>query len=704
MPLKLHSIRRSYALALGLVLSVCVGRTVGLREVLAEDAASGALINDAGRQRMLSQRAAKAAYAHRLEGSAATRRALEVAAAELTDGHRRLEGAVAGHAGIDGPLRQLTALADELDAGCQALVAAPTPAAADAALARIRAAESTYLPRMNSLVNLLEDEVRARVAWLERVELALLALLVLVILLEVALVFEPLRRRLARQMVELVAARARAHRALEAQDAFLSVVSHEVRTPLHGLRDALEEIHGTARTDATLAPAVRRARHASRQLSERFEQILDFSHLRGAAPPVSLSRTDLSELVHGVVQHALEHAARVGGAVLIDVDPSVPARAQLDGPKVRRCLAAVFDNALRFAGTGTVRLRAAVDEDRVVLTVKDDGGGIAPLDLDRVMEPFSLGEAYATRRLGGLGLGLPTARVLVEAMGGELRLRSDPGQGTQVTMTLPLVGPEWAPPSAALAGLRVALALCCPERAAVVARELERRGARVVPPGQDAAALMVDKQGLANLTDFQLRGWMRSIPVVAMLMPGAALPAVLEGATRVSVAAPPALWVAALAGASESLPALHGLRVLAADDNPINRTVIGRSLAALGADYDLAANGEEALERAGRTPYDVVLLDCHMPVMDGWTCARRLRDDHRYDSVPVLAVSASSRAEDLDRALAAGMDGLLGKPFGAAELERFVRLHLDLRRTGARRAERESEGQRGAAPEASAGA
>ncbi len=495
-----------------------------------------------------------------------------------------------------------------------------------------------------------------------------------------------------------------------AKSAFLASMSHELRTPLNvinGLAATLaEQSH-----DSTEVHSAQLILESGQNLLAIVEELLDFSGLQAGKVKLEPRPFDLLGLVTQVVRQAGTLARRKGLTFTWRVRRNVPARIVGDPRRLQQVLLNLLGNAVTFTMRGGVHLdvsaAAHAGRWRLAFTVVDSGVGIAPTDLAKLFQPFSRAEFGSPRPTHGTGLGLAIARAFAQLMGGEIVVRSRVGRGTAFRCTVEVDESEGgaalgslAP--AGVAGRTVLLVFSDRPTREMLAEVLRAWGlvpivwqgpAHAIPPEQRTAAvdLAVVESALARNLGAMLNRHLlvrppaKPAPVVWLSQPDRhwPVPAAARAATILlpldlaelaraiaGLLAPPADATDGAAPAlklGERLP----LRLLVADDIPTNREMLRRLLQHLGYRCQLVVNGAEAVEALRLQPFDLVLLDVEMPVMNGHAAAReivRLHPDAARRA-KLVALTAATQSGDRERCLAAGMDDYLSKPVLPAHIE-----------------------------------
>ena len=397
------------------------------------------------------------------------------------------------------------------------------------------------------------------------------------------------------------------------KDQFLATMSHEMRTPLHGIlglagliRQRLPQRPGVLTECRQQAELIE---HAGEHLLTLINDVLDFSRIEAGHLHVERAPFDLGSVVHEVLGLLQVTAQNKGLALRARVSLPAPCWVTGDAARVRQVLHNLVGNAIKFtdAGSVTVRVSSRIEHGEQVMafSVQDTGVGIAADQLALIFEAFHQADGSFGRRHKGTGLGLTISRELARAMGGDITCTSTPGRGSTFDFTVPLAAADMVSVDVPLPMDEGATAGLAPD---------------TVPLGDFGDTAPVD------------------VPIEPDPM------------------------------------ARPGRRVLLAEDNPVNALVAEATLQAMGLHVTRVEDGAEALAVLTRLPrtVDVVLMDCQMPHMDGLEATRRLREwetTHGAAHLPVVALTANAMSGDRARCLAAGMDDHLPKPFRQAELQ-----------------------------------
>ncbi|MFQ6575645.1 response regulator [Pseudomonas sp. UM16] len=490
--------------------------------------------------------------------------------------------------------------------------------------------------------------------------------------------------RLSQSNEELEDARRRALDMAQARAAFLANMSHEIRTPLNGLLGMIA-LSLDSPLNAEQRQQLSIAHDSGKVLVELLNDILDLSKFDAGQLELERIPFDLGALVEDTANLLSQNAAPSVELTCL-IDSAFPSMVLGDPTRVRQIVSNLLSNALKFTRFGRVDVRLRAYSGGVRLDVCDTGIGIPHEAQVRIFQPFIQAGAGITRQYGGTGLGLALTNNLCEAMQGRLSISSEAGFGSQFSAELPLPCHTPAVPAERLRGRVAAISDASSGLAELLQTLLPEWGLeyrRYDHPSalSGAAPDLLITDDLDSL--FQIRPQIQA-PILLVTAYGNFLPG--EQAANLTPLQQQARPLARNTLYQVLRHTLHGTdsinsstkqstllsqrraRILLVEDNPVNQLVAKGMLAKLGCEVSIASHGADALEQLEQTPFELVLMDCNMPVMDGYEASRQIRQSGRWPNLPIVALTANAMPEERERCRAAGMNDYLAKPFRREEL------------------------------------
>ena len=522
-------------------------------------------------------------------------------------------------------------------------------------------------------------------------------------------------REISKQRELLERARDEAQAADRAKSEFLAVMSHEVRTPLNGVIGMADLL-----MDTDLTPHQRDSTETIRMSGEALlsvlNDILDFSKIEAGRLEIDEEEFDLASSLGDLIAIVTSQARQKRLELITSLASDLPTMVRGDRNRLRQILLNLLGNALKFTREGRVELKVTLagrQEDSVDIdfSVRDTGIGIEGEKQRELFEPFVQADRSMTRDYGGTGLGLAICRRLVEMMGGSIGVESEPGRGSRFWFTVPLGLREshGAPALDAIEGLervRLLVVESDPAQRAITANLMRRWGLRTATANDAGEALDALSKATRKQDPFAVALITRRLPGVSGIELGrlisgdeelADMPLILTSsivrkgdfaeaeqagfkaylskplrAMQTCACIRAALGLERNGSDEEEIPLVERAPslVLVVEDNAVNRDVSTRMIERLGHRVEVVENGAQAVAALARGRFDLVLMDCQMPVMDGYEATRRIRLLPKESGrVPIVAMTALAMEQDREECLAAGMNDYISKPFTRKEIE-----------------------------------
>jgi PAS domain S-box-containing protein len=437
-------------------------------------------------------------------------------------------------------------------------------------------------------------------------------------------------QELERKNVELETALVTTREATQLKSRFLANMSHEIRTPMNGVLGMTDFLLGTdlSSEQQEYAESIKRS---ATSLLALINDILDISRIEAGKLRLDHVRFSLTTTVQETISLFALQARAKGIEFVSEIPPTFPPAVMGDPERVKQVLTNLLGNAIKFTDSGRIGLTAEFlndtgDRIQVRFTVHDTGIGIPLEHQERVFERFTQADTSSTRKYGGTGLGLAISKQLVELLGGQIGVESEPDRGSRFWFTAFFAKAD----------------------------HLGDAPAPTVAPTSRKAPVKISIP--ASARPAQTAPTPASAPAGATVSKATPLPAKSDGLAKLT---------AATLGGNQ--------RILLAEDNEINQKITLRLLQKLGLVADAVMNGREAVEAFAKRSYGLVLMDCQMPIMDGFEATAVIRNREGKDRrTPICAVTANAMEGDREKCLAAGMDDYISKPVSLEKLQEAV--------------------------------
>lgn len=520
-----------------------------------------------------------------------------------------------------------------------------------------------------------------------------------------------LEQRVEERTIDLMEARQIAEEATKAKSNFLATMSHEIRTPMHGILGMTDLLLHTS-LNSQQQQFASAAHNSGESLLTLINEILDFSKVEASKVELEEIEFSLTELLDDICYLQAEPAGRRGLTLNNICDPKTPHLLVGDPTKIRQVVMNLVSNSIKFTHEGNVNVRVTSKsnlskpgQSLVHISVEDDGIGMDEETQKRVFEPFTQADTSTTREYGGTGLGLSISRNYIDLMGGDIVVQSEVGQGTKITLSLPLPHTQMdIPVLEQLTRYKSKILTTNPSSYEMISSHLKRLGISSSALRENELAtqkkfentiLLVDYDSTVvsgelaeKLEQIETTAKIILVPLSTQKIPTFATSWLLLNKPITSSGLSDLL--SEQLGISSEKPVSNSSgtkkfsqkkNILVAEDVPTNQKIIVEMIQLLGHEVEIAENGQEAVSKYMSKSFDSIFMDCQMPVMDGYEATRKIRDyeeENNTSPIHIIALTAGTSKEDQAKCKQAGMTGFLTKPFTMQDIENNIgRLKFD---------------------------